>query len=67
LCRLRVYLNPVCKDPDDDKFIACAVAAGIKQIVSGDKQLLKVNGYKGIHVLTPRKFVDNYLNKKIER
>ena len=59
--------EPVCKDPDDDKFMACAIASGVKQIVSGDKHLLKVTGYKGIHVLTPRKFIDDYLNKKMER
>ena len=59
--------EPVCKDPDDDKFMACAIASGVKQIVSGDKHLLKVTGYEGIHVLTPRKYVDDYLHKKIER
>ena len=58
--------EPVCKDSDDDKFIACAIAGGVKQVVSGDKHLLKVTGYKGIHVLTPRKFVDDYLDKKME-
>ena len=29
--------NPVCRDPDDDKFIACAIATGSKVIISGDK------------------------------
>lgn len=58
--------EPVCKDPDDDKFVACAVASGVKLIISGDKHLLKVSGYQGIHVLNPRKFVDNYLKKKMK-
>ena len=31
---------PVCEDPDDDKFIACAIAGKTKIIVSGDKHLL---------------------------
>src|SRR5437763_1785742 len=31
----------VCEDPDDDKFLACALASGSKLIVSGDKHLLK--------------------------
>lgn len=51
----------VCEDPDDDKFIACALSSKTKVIVSGDKHLLKVSGYHGIKVLSPRKFVDEYL------
>lgn len=53
--------EPVCIDPDDDKFIACAIAAHCKIIVSGDKHLLKVSGCCGIQVLKPREFVDKYL------
>jgi putative PIN family toxin of toxin-antitoxin system len=56
-----VALNePICEDPDDDKFFACALASGSKVIVSGDKHLLKVSGYQGIEVLKPREFVDRY-------
>jgi putative PIN family toxin of toxin-antitoxin system len=55
--------NPVCEDPDDDKFIACALAGKSNIIISGDKHLLRVSGYKGIKVLRPRKFVDEHLDK----
>lgn len=58
-----VKLNePVCEDPDDDKFFACALASGSEIIISGDKHLLKVSGYEGIDVLKPREFVDRYLS-----
>ena len=53
--------GPVCVDPDDDKFLACALAAGCKVIVSGDRHLLKVSGYCGVQVLKPREFVDRFL------
>ena len=53
--------EPVCKDPDDDKFLACALASKCKVIVSGDKNLLKVSGFGGIKVIRPRNFVDEYL------
>jgi len=53
--------EPVCEDPDDDKFIACALSSGSRVIISGDKHLLKVSGYRGIEVLKPREFVDRYL------
>ena len=51
----------ICTDPDDDKFLACAIASGARTIVSGDKHLLSVSGYRGIEVLRPRAFVDRYL------
>lgn len=52
---------PVCEDPDDDKFLSCALKSGARVIVSGDKHLLKASGYKGLQIITPRKFVDDYL------
>jgi uncharacterized protein len=51
----------VCKDPDDDKFFACALASGSNIIVRGDKHLHKASGYRGIEVVKPRDFVSNYL------
>lgn len=53
--------KPVCDDPDDDKFFACALASGSKVILSGDKHLLKASGYEGIEVLNPRDFIARYL------
>ena len=53
--------EPVCEDPDDDKFIACAIASKSNVIVSGDKHLLKVSGFRGINILKPREFVDIFL------
>jgi putative PIN family toxin of toxin-antitoxin system len=57
----RSLSDPVCADPDDDKFFACALASKSKVIVSGDKHLLKVSCFRGIRVLTPREFEDEYL------
>lgn len=55
------FTEPVCSDPDDDKFLACAIASGTKIISTGDKALRKTTGYAGIEVLSPREFVDKYL------
>ncbi|MGD9874118.1 MAG: putative toxin-antitoxin system toxin component, PIN family [Kiritimatiellia bacterium] len=52
----------VCTDPDDDKFLACALAAKVKCICTGDKALLKTSGYCGIAVITPRAFIQEHLN-----
>jgi putative PIN family toxin of toxin-antitoxin system len=51
----------VCEDPDDDKFLACALTSGSTVIVSGDKHLLKASGYGEIEVLKPRDFVNRHL------
>jgi len=53
--------EPVCQDPDDDKFIACAVASKSKYIISGDKHLLNVGKYLNTTIVTPRYFFDNLL------
>jgi putative PIN family toxin of toxin-antitoxin system len=54
-------LHPVCVDHYDDKFFECAVAGKAKLIVSGDRHLLDASGTFDVEVLTPRAFVDNYL------
>ncbi len=51
----------VCTDPDDDMFLACAIAAGATVICSGDKALLALSGYRGIAIMRPREFVTGYL------
>lgn len=35
----------VCSDADDDKFVTCALAAGARVIISGDRRLLAVSGW----------------------
>jgi len=56
--RVEIY---VCEDPDDDKFIECAVAGKCETIISGDKHLLKLSGYQGVIIMNPRNFVEKYL------
>ncbi len=50
-----------CEDPDDNKFLECAVAGNCEIIVSGDKHLLHLDGYQEIRIVSPGKFVSNYL------
>ena len=56
--------EPICADHDDDKFLACAIAAGATVIVSGDRALLKVDGFAGVRVVTPRTFLDRFLKRE---
>ncbi len=46
------------QDPDDDKFIDAALAAGATIIVSGDRHLLALGTLEGIEILTVRQFLN---------
>lgn len=46
----------VCRDPDDDVFIACALGGKAKVICSGDSDLLAVNGFRGLEIMNPSDF-----------
>lgn len=55
-------LKIVENDPDDDKFFECAVALKAKYIISGDKEVLEVEEYMGIKILSPKQFIDEIEN-----
>lgn len=52
----------LCDDPTDDKFFACALAAGCSIIISGDKHLRRASGFRGVNVHRPRAFLDEIMN-----
>jgi len=47
----------ICDDPDDDKFLAAALAAEADCIVSGDAALLRTHGFRGVRVVRPSAFL----------
>lgn len=47
-------------DPDDDKFIECALALKAKVVVTGDKSIKALGEYMEIKILTPQEFLKNY-------
>ena len=59
----KLFLAPplphaVCRDADDDKFLACAVAGKAKYVVSGDRDLLAISSWQGVTVVRPRDLVE---------
>ena len=53
------HLSPIhriCRDPNDDMIVACAIDADADYIVTGDEDLLILKRYKGIIILNPRNF-----------
>jgi putative PIN family toxin of toxin-antitoxin system len=47
----------ITEDPDDDKFIACALAANASDIISGDPHLLALGSFRDIRIVTPAQFL----------
>jgi putative PIN family toxin of toxin-antitoxin system len=60
---ITMIINPppipgaVPRDPDDDKIVACAVAAGVEYLVSRDHDLLSLGTYAGITIIAPEEFL----------
>ena len=50
-------LTGVCRDPKDDFIFECAVLANADVIISGDKDLLAVETFRGIRVLSSRQYI----------
>jgi predicted nucleic acid-binding protein len=44
-------------DVDDDRVVACAVAAGVDTIISGDRHLLKLGTFQGIRIVRVSDFL----------
>ena len=48
---------PVSRDPEDDKFLACARAAGAGYLVTEDQDLLVLEEYEGTRICRPAEFI----------
>lgn len=46
-----------CRDPDDDKILELAVNGEADYIVTGDDDLLVMNPFRGIDIVTPAEFL----------
>ncbi len=52
-------LHAIRDDPEDDKFLECAVAAQANVIVSGDRHLRRLRAFRGIEILSPREYLEH--------
>lgn len=48
----------VCRDPDDDCILECALKAGAQFIVTGDHDLLVLGEYRGCRIVTAREYLE---------
>ena len=70
--RLRLFLSEavrveitgeiagVCRDPNDDCIVECAVKAGAQLIIAGDKDLLSLREYRGIRIITAKQYLESF-------
>ena len=46
-----------CRDPKDNKFLELAVAGNADCVITGDKDLLVLNPFRGIKIISPSDFL----------
>jgi putative PIN family toxin of toxin-antitoxin system len=51
------HVKGTCRDPEDDKFISCAIAASVDWIVTGDKDLSDLKKYHSIRIIHASDFI----------
>ena len=52
-----VRIVRACRDPRDDKFLEVAINGDAKSIITGDNDLLALNPFRNIEILTPAVFL----------
>ena len=61
---VRRRLRVVKRDPSDDKFLECAVAADAACLVTGDRDLLEIGSYRKIPILPVGAFLERVMLEK---
>ena len=52
------YRIQACRDPKDDKFLELAVNGNADLLVTGDDDLLVLNPFRGIPIITPASYLE---------
>jgi len=55
------------RDPDDDKFINCAISSGSKYIISGDNDLLILKEVETVKIVAAKYFLEVIISDLLER
>ena len=48
----------VCRDPKDNKFLELAICGEADFIITGDDDLLDLDPFRGVRIITPRDFLE---------
>ena len=52
-----------CRDPDDDRILETALMGEADCLVTGDRDLLDMSGFRGIPILTPSAFLHETVDR----
>jgi putative PIN family toxin of toxin-antitoxin system len=50
----------ICRDPDDDKYLELALSGQADCIITNDPDLLVLNPFQNILILSPKDFIDRF-------
>ena len=59
-CRPKKRLRVIKDDPSDNMFLECALEADAHYIISADKHVKKIDGYRGIQVLSSGAYLKHH-------
>lgn len=45
------------RDPQDDMFLACAIHGDAEYVITGDRDLLVLESFRGVRIVTPERFL----------
>lgn len=60
-------LNPACRDPKDNKFLALLQACAADVLISSDTDLLVLHPWNGVPILTPAAFLEMITPRGVDR
>jgi putative PIN family toxin of toxin-antitoxin system len=55
-----ITIDIIKDDPEDNKILECALAAGANYIITGDPHLLKLSSFENIMIQSPASFVGGF-------
>ena len=51
-----IKIHKVCRYPDDDEILECALAIKANYLVTGDYDLQEIGNYGSVKIVSPRSF-----------
>ena len=54
---IKKRVKGICRDPEDDKFIACAVSGSADFLITGDKDLIDLKSYETVEIIKASEFL----------
>lgn len=57
IINVRQEVKGICRDPQDDIFLSCALASGSDFLITGDEDLLALKKFQRTRILTPSDYL----------